>query len=47
MLGYIYVADTPHFGKTDADGGLRIESLPAGNYRVSCGIRGQARKGRI
>jgi hypothetical protein len=25
MLGYIYVADTPYFGKTDADGGERIE----------------------
>jgi hypothetical protein len=32
MLGYIYVADTPYFGKTDADGGVRIEPFPAGNY---------------
>lgn len=34
MVGYIYVADTPHFGMTGADGELRFENLPAGRYRI-------------
>ena len=33
MIGYIVVLDTPHFGKTDAAGKLRID-LPAGRYRL-------------
>jgi plastocyanin len=34
MVGYIYVADTPYFGKTDATGTVRMESLPRGAYRI-------------
>lgn len=34
MLGYIYIADTPYFGKADIAGYLRIEALPAGRYEV-------------
>lgn len=34
MVGYIYVADTPYFGKTDAAGSVRLESLPRGKYHV-------------
>jgi plastocyanin len=32
MIGYIYVADTPHLGRTGADGRARLASLPAGRY---------------
>ena len=32
MIGFIYVSDTPWFGRTDADGTLRIRDLPAGEY---------------
>ena len=34
MIGFIYVADSPWFGKTDAAGHYEAERLPAGNYRV-------------
>jgi plastocyanin len=34
MLGYILVVDTPYFGKSGADGKVKIESLPAGDYDV-------------
>jgi plastocyanin len=34
MIGYIYVAETPHFGKTGADGRTRLEGLPAGRYAL-------------
>jgi plastocyanin len=34
MIGYIYVADTPYFGKTGADGRVVLAALPAGRYRV-------------
>lgn len=34
MLGYIYVADTAYFGKTDAEGKARIDNLPPGDYTV-------------
>ena len=34
MLAYIYVAETPYFGKTEADGRVELESLPPGRYRV-------------
>lgn len=34
MLGYIYVADTPYFGKTDAAGKTRIGNLPPGDYTL-------------
>jgi plastocyanin len=32
MLGYIYVADSPWFGKTDLDGRWSSGELPAGRY---------------
>jgi plastocyanin len=32
MRGYLYVVDTPYFGKTDADGKLTIAGLPPGRY---------------
>lgn len=35
MVGYIYVTDAPHFGKTDASGSLRVRDLPAGDYKVT------------
>ena len=35
MLGYIYVTDAPHFGKTDADGAWRSDELPPGDYRLT------------
>lgn len=34
MLGFIYVTDSPWFGKTDANGLFEADRLPAGNYRV-------------
>jgi plastocyanin len=34
MLGYIYVADSPHFGKTDIDGRWTGANLPPGRYDV-------------
>lgn len=34
MLGYIYVADTPYFGKSKADGSISIEGLPEGDYQM-------------
>lgn len=33
MLGYVFVVDTPFFGKTDQSGLLKVE-LPAGQYDV-------------
>jgi plastocyanin len=33
MLGYIYVVDTPYFGKTDASGSFSIE-VPDADYQV-------------
>jgi plastocyanin len=35
MVGYIYVTDAPFFGKTDAVGMLRLQNLPAGDYRIA------------
>ena len=32
MIGHIYVVETPHFGKTDATGRVRLTNLPAGRY---------------
>jgi plastocyanin len=34
MLGYIYVAETPYFGKSAGDGRVELDQLPAGRYRV-------------
>lgn len=34
MRGYIYVTDTPWFGKTDAQGRLRMDNLPDGLVQV-------------
>lgn len=34
MRGHVYVADTPFFGKTDANGLVRIAGLPAGRATV-------------
>jgi hypothetical protein len=34
MLGYIYVAETPHLARTGADGRARLENLSAGRYVV-------------
>ncbi|MEO7742343.1 MAG: methylamine utilization protein [Usitatibacter sp.] len=34
MIAYVYVVDTPWFGKTGKDGRLRLEGLPAGEYEL-------------
>jgi hypothetical protein len=34
MLGYIYVTDTPYFGKSKADGTILIDGLPEGDYQM-------------
>jgi plastocyanin len=34
MLGYLFVLDTPHFEKTNADGRVRINDLPLGDYTL-------------
>jgi plastocyanin len=34
MIGYVLVVPTPHFGKTDASGVVRLRDLPAGSYQV-------------
>ncbi len=34
MVGYIFVADTPHAARTGAEGEVQFEDLPAGRYRV-------------
>ncbi len=34
MVGYIYVADAPYFGKTDASGRWNLD-VPAGEYRLA------------
>jgi plastocyanin len=35
MRAFVYVVDTPWFGKTDAQGKVRIEGLPAGDYELA------------
>ncbi|NOY78310.1 MAG: methylamine utilization protein [Calditrichaeota bacterium] len=34
MEGFIYVAPTPYFAKTDAAGRYKIENVPAGSYTL-------------
>ncbi|HYL17374.1 MAG TPA: methylamine utilization protein [Burkholderiales bacterium] len=34
MIAYIYVAETPYFGKSEAGGRVELDSLPPGHYRV-------------
>ena len=34
MVGYIYVTDSPWYGRTGADGTLRLHDLPLGEYTV-------------
>jgi len=34
MVGYIYVAETPFFGKTDAQGTVVLADLPPGDYTL-------------
>ena len=34
MIAYIVVVPTPHFGRTDAVGAVRMRDLPAGAYEV-------------
>ena len=35
MAAYVFVTPSPYFGKTDANGKIVLNGLPAGNYRVS------------
>lgn len=35
MIGYVYVTDSPHFGKTGEDGAIRLDGLGDGSYRVT------------
>jgi plastocyanin len=34
MIGYIYVTDSPWFGRTDQDGSVHFQDLPAGDYAI-------------
>jgi hypothetical protein len=34
MEAYVLVVESPYFGKTGADGQVRIANLPAGRYRL-------------
>ena len=34
MLGYVYVAETPYFGKSGGGGRVELDQLPAGGYQV-------------
>ncbi len=34
MAAWVVVADTPFYGRTDANGQLRLEGVPAGRYRL-------------
>jgi plastocyanin len=35
MIAYIYVTDSPFFGRSDESGQLQLHGLPAGNYTLS------------
>jgi hypothetical protein len=34
MIAYVYVVESPWFGKTDKDGVAKIEGLPAGEFEI-------------
>ncbi len=34
MRAYVYVVDTPYFGKSEAAGTVALDSLPPGNYEI-------------
>lgn len=34
MVGYVYVTETPYFGKTERNGSVQLHGLPAGDYRI-------------
>ncbi|HEX8956761.1 MAG TPA: methylamine utilization protein [Burkholderiaceae bacterium] len=34
MRAYVYVVDTPYFGKSEAAGTVALDSLPPGNYQI-------------
>jgi len=34
MLGYVYVAETPYFGKSAGEGRVELDQLPPGRYQV-------------
>jgi plastocyanin len=34
MIGFVYITDSPWFGKTDAQGRIEIAAVPPGEYRV-------------
>lgn len=34
MLAYIYITDSPYFGKTDSKGTMRLKDIPTGEYVV-------------
>jgi plastocyanin len=34
MIGFVYVTDSPWFGKTDPQGRIEIAAIPPGEYRV-------------
>jgi plastocyanin len=38
MRAYIYVLDTPYFGKTDKEGVVKISDLPAGKYKIEAWV---------
>ena len=44
MIAYVYVVDSPWFGKTDKDGLARIEGLPAGEYEINAWFYAQDAK---
>lgn len=34
MLAYVLIVDTPYFGKSGADGSIRLDGMPAGEYEL-------------
>ncbi|MGH8231733.1 MAG: methylamine utilization protein [Steroidobacteraceae bacterium] len=35
MIGYIYVTDSPFFGRSDSSGKLQLHGMPPGNYTLT------------